>query len=529
VSEKRDFWKDITGETFEEWTRIPTFEEILDKQRKSLKSKYPLRILGSGQGGTLYISEEERESHLHILGTTGEGKSRLIEHLIRGDIEQGNGVCLLDPTDRAETAYNILRYCAKIGFEKVCLIDPHTVHSLNRISCLQPFHYEKSYRSATVANLMDTIRILFQTKDAAETPRIQRYLGALLNVLWQAEMTLHEAIYFTEYKHSTPRRKEILNHSDPLDRHRLILEEVFETYYRFNTEFASTVRRLEPFFDSTLDLMYGGDRGIDFNKMITEGWVILVNLYSGLGFEPIHTRLLGTTVINELIFALDRLKNRGWKGAYYLYIDECGRYANRNLADLLAYKRKTGLRVTVAHQYFKQFEDSVVLDAVKNMTKIKVMFNTPNYGDRLEMVKALGYGGDIPPLMASYANSDLPKQYAIIKSGKQAPVRVKIPDVSDIKLEKKVETAFIGKCLTHEWNFSPQEIKDQMKRRFYESPRTQTNNPQPPRPRTQADRKPDSPTRVPDKGSPGNKWKAVSQNLPVSPEHVDEDGGTEGS
>lgn len=403
---------------------------------------------------------------MHIIGTTGEGKSRLIEHLIRGDIEQGKGVCFLDPTDRAETAYSILRYCQSIGFTKVCLIDPHLIHSHNRVCTIQPFHYQKTYKAASVSNLMDTIRILFQTKDAAETPRIQRYLGSLLHCLWNAEMTLHEASYFTEYKRSTLRRKEILSASDPSDRHRLALEEAFETYYRFNTEFASTVRRLEPFFESTLDLMFGADSGVDFIKMITEGWVILVNLYSGLGFEPIHTRLLGTTVINELIFALDRLRTHGWKGVYYLYVDEAGRYANRNLADLLAYKRKSGLRVTVAHQYFKQFEDSVVLDAVKNLTKIKVMFNTPNPSDRLEMVKALGYGGDITPLMAQYANQDLPKQYAIIKKGKEPPQRVRINDVPDIKLTRKEQDEFIFKLTQQPFYKTPKEIHDQFNKRF---------------------------------------------------------------
>jgi hypothetical protein len=403
---------------------------------------------------------------MHIIGTTGEGKSKLIEHLIRGDIQQGKGVCFLDPTDRAETAYSILRYCQSIGFTKVCLIDPHLIHSHNRVCTIQPFHYQKTYKTASVSNLMDTVRLLFMTKDAAETPRIQRYLAALFHCLWNAELTLHEASYFTEYKHSTVRRKEILSASDPLDRHRLALEEAFETYYRFNSEFASTVRRLEPFFESTLDLMFGADDGVDFIKMITEGWVILVNLYSGLGFEPIHTRLLGTTVINEIIFALDRLRNRGWKGVYYLYVDEAGRYANRNLADLLAYKRKSGLRVTVAHQYFKQFEDISVLDAVKNLTKIKVMFNTPNPADRLEMVKALGYGGDIPPTLAQYANQDLPKQYAVIKMGKHPPQRVRIQDVPDIKLSRKEQDEFIFKLIQQPFYKTPTEIHEQFDKRF---------------------------------------------------------------
>lgn len=447
----------------------PTAEHIVARRYKQLKSNYPLRSLGVGADGELLISEEERESHTHIVGTTGEGKSRFIEHLIREDIRQGNGVCLLDPTDRAETAYNILRYCASIGFNKVCLIDPHTYHSHNRITAIQPFYSKKSYKNAVVANLMDTVRILFNTKDAADTPRIQRYLAAILHCLYNAEMTLHEAIYFTEYKHSAERRKEILGASDPSDRHRLALEEAFASYYRFNTEISSTVRRLEPFFDSTLDLMFGADKGVDFARMITEGWVILVNLYSGLGVEPIHTRLLGTTVINEIIFALDRLRNRGWRGVYYLYIDEAGRYANRNLADLLAYKRKSGLRVTIAHQYFGQFEDKQVLDAVKNLTKIKVMFNTPHPADRLEMVKLLGYGGDIPRLEAEYANKDLPKQYAVIKKGKEPPVRIRIPDVPDIKLDKKVETDFINQTLLNEWNYSPDQVREQMENRFYDA------------------------------------------------------------
>lgn len=432
-----------------------------------MSSQYPLREVGVGQKEVL-ISEEERVNHLHILGTTGEGKSKLIEHLIRGDILNGNGVCLLDPTDRGETCYNILRWCASQGFTKICLIDPHTIHSLNRISCLQPFHRKASYKSASIANIMDTIRILFQSKDASDTPRIQRYLTAMLGVLWEAEMTLHESLYFSDFYNPTygKRRDYILDQCDDLDRHKVTIEDVFRNYTRWQQYFSSTINRLEPFFDSTLDLMLGADTGVDFIKMITEGWVILVNLYSGLGIEPIHTRLLGTTVINELIFALDRLRNKGWRGVYYLYIDEAGRYANRNLADLLAYKRKSGLRVTVAHQYFKQFEDPQVLDAVKNLTKIKVMFNTPNHSDRLEMIKALGYGGDIPHELANYANQDLPAQTAIIKPPKQSPVRIKIADVPDVKMKQSVQDEFTLKLFTHEWNKSPREIRDQFEQRF---------------------------------------------------------------
>jgi hypothetical protein len=283
-------------------------------------------------------------------------------------------------------------------------------------------------------------------------------------------MTLRESIYFSDYDNASykARRMEILSYLNPLDRDRVTLEGVFKRPLKFETLFSSTVNRLEPFWDSTLASMFGADKGVDFIKMITEGWVIVVNLYSGLGFEPLHTRLLGTTVINEIIFALDRLRNRGWRGVYYLYIDEAGRYANRNLADLLAYKRKSGLRVTIAHQYFKQFEDPTVLEAVKNLCKIKVMFDTPNPSDRLEMIKMLGYGGDIPHLEATYANQNIPKQYAVIKKGKFTPERVRIEDVPDPKNKWNAESRkeFISKILTNEWNLTRREINEQIESRF---------------------------------------------------------------
>lgn len=416
----------------------------------------------------MWLREEEREDHMHILGTTGEGKSKLIEYLIRGDLERGHGVCFLDPTDRADTAYNILKWCCQQGFKKVCLIDPHTIHKFQTITAVQPFHYQNTFESAVVSNIDDTIKILFQTKDLSETPRIQRYLPALLRLLWKARLTLHEAVYFTQYKQFIAIRKAIISHSPPGDLSRLAVDEAFETFPRFNIEFASTVRRLDPFFDSTLDLMFGAVPGVDFQKMITEGWLVLVNLYPGLGFGPLHSRLLGTMVLNELIFSLDRLKNYGWRGTFYLYIDEAGRYANRNLADLLAYKRKSGLRVTVAHQYFKQFEDEYVLDAVKNLCKHKVMFNTPNPIDRKLMVQALGYGGEIPIELAQFANADLPKQSAVLKKGKVAPVRIRIPDVVTPEVESKAFREYIASLLTNAWNFTPLQVKNQMKRRLHE-------------------------------------------------------------
>src|SRR5258708_26265801 len=43
------------------------------------------------------IKKPDRRAHTYIIGKTGTGKSTLLETLIRQDIENGEGLALLDP------------------------------------------------------------------------------------------------------------------------------------------------------------------------------------------------------------------------------------------------------------------------------------------------------------------------------------------------------------------------------------------------------------------------------------------------
>src|SRR5207245_7517372 len=43
------------------------------------------------------IKKPDRRAHMYIIGKTGTGKSTLLETLIRQDIDNGEGLALLDP------------------------------------------------------------------------------------------------------------------------------------------------------------------------------------------------------------------------------------------------------------------------------------------------------------------------------------------------------------------------------------------------------------------------------------------------
>ncbi|MBT9165303.1 MAG: hypothetical protein DDT23_01318 [candidate division WS2 bacterium] len=65
---------------------------------------------------TYKIPLKDRRDHMHIVGTTGKGKSKLLEHMIFQDITSGRGVALIDP--HGNLADDLLSYLGASGYFK---------------------------------------------------------------------------------------------------------------------------------------------------------------------------------------------------------------------------------------------------------------------------------------------------------------------------------------------------------------------------------------------------------------------------
>jgi hypothetical protein len=473
MSEEYDFFKMMHGKTIEDVGReVPSADNTVRQAMKQLTSRYPLRLLGRSQQGDVYISEEERMANYYLLGAPGEGKSKMMEFNIRADIRMGNGLCLLDPSEKGDTCHNILAYCAKINHQKVVLIDPDTLVQHKKIACLKPLRNYKDDKGRviriddrSVEGVMEAVNTLFGVKDI-NTPRIRRYLRALLRRLAEHNLTLYETQEFSEW--FDIKKHPIIGN----DRDSRTLKSVFRSPFTFENYFLSSVGRLDVFWDEPLSLMLGADEGIDFVRMVADGWVILVNM-SPYRLSETQAELLGIMVVSQLVQAVDKLINtKNWQGVYYLYMDEAARFATKQIDTLLSFKRKSGLRLILAHHYFKQFKDEQVLNSITNNARIKLMFNTPDYDDRMRMVKALGYGGDIPPVVAAFANQNLPKQYAVLKKNKEDPVRIMIPDVKPVPITQKEVDAYTAQLLEQPWYKTKEQIQDQIDARFTKTKNT---------------------------------------------------------
>jgi hypothetical protein len=411
---------------------------------------------------------------MHIVGTTGVGKSRFLEHMMRMDIDRGIGFCFLDPSYRGNTMKRILDYCAQVGFDKILLIDPYDRYVYDKICPLNLFSFSK-HKGECVAHAYDIIKVLFDMKNEAQYAFIQHYLPPLLGVLWQAGLSIYESIYFTDYTNPFYRgiREQIFDRSEKrskqlgeaFDADGILIDGAFksQTTYR---EFGSTIRRLDPLNrHETIKLMFGSKEGIDFTEVIKSGWIVLVNLHRGRSVTGLHSKLLGTTVINEIIGAMLRMADHDWKGRYYLYIDEAGEYANDKVKDLLYYYRQSGLGVILAHQLAAQFPSPEIKTAVQGQTKTKVAFYQPSHLERMETVKMM-YGGDIPDREADQALRNLRKQHAVVMGNDRKARFIRIPDVKDAP---EAPESFIRGLYSSEWYVDPKEVSDELESRFKDS------------------------------------------------------------
>lgn len=443
-------------------------------------------MLGIGKK-KVYMTEEERDGNMHILGTSGHGKSKLLEHLIREDINRGFGLCLIDPSDFAATYKSVLEYCASINYKKVCIIDPSTLYDFGKVACIQPLDPKTPTKS--VQSVKDAINILFGSS-IDSTPRIQENLDALLRMLAGQSLTLHEATYFTDYEN--PNWKQLLDKGAGSDVQ--LIREKFKSYAYWKSEFTTTVTRLNILHEEPLSLMIGADLGIDFVKMIDEGWVILCNLYP-YHIKPQHSDFLGILIISQLNRAIEILNHRegfGEKGRrFYLYIDEAGRFATPQIENILSYNRKSGFNLIFAHHFLKQIKNAMVLDAIKNNTTIKLMFHMADDQNRFEMIRTLGFGGDITPQDAAHRYSNLPKRHFVIKKGKDYPAECVTPDVPKAYAPNLEE--YIRERLSEPWYLERYKIQEQIEQRINQPINdTETIHTPPPKKRTVPNRKTNS-------------------------------------
>lgn len=303
------------------------------------------------------IKDSDRAKHMYVIGKTGMGKSTMLENLAVQDIQNGEGVCFIDP--HGGSAELLLSYVPEERVNDVVYFAPFDYDYPIALNVMEDIGKDK--RPLVASGLIGAMKKVWVD---AWSPRMEYLLSnALLALLEYPNSTLLGVNRIFADKDF--RATIVANVTDPSVR-AFWLDEFAKYSDKFATEATAAIQnKIGQFASNPLIRNIVGQpvSSFDIRKMMDERKIFIINLSKGRIGEG-NANLLGSMLITKIYLAamsradttpdeLKRLPN------FYLYVDEFQSFANESFADILSEARKYHLSLTIAHQYIEQMSEEV--------------------------------------------------------------------------------------------------------------------------------------------------------------------------
>lgn len=326
------------------------------------------------------LTAANRQNHTHIIGSTGMGKSKLIELMIRQDIKNRNcGLCLIDP--HGSLYEEIVAYIAHkhpAMAKRVILFNP--AGETEQVLGFNPIPDQSDGLDYVLDMLISACLKAWGQDNTDRTPRITKWLENIFYTIIANDLTLVESPPLLSVGRDYGRYRQKLlaqvNNEVVLDDWQMFDR---STDTQKQTLIEGAANRLRKFLRSDIIRHIVGQktRSLKLETIIAKGEILLVNLAGSNKISPESTQLLGVMLVNE-IFRTAKLRNpmdRTLK-PFYLYIDEFGQFITRDIARALEECRKYKLFLLLAHQHLAQLsrEDPYLYSSVLTNCKNKVVF-----------------------------------------------------------------------------------------------------------------------------------------------------------
>jgi len=300
------------------------------------------------------IKKPDRRAHMYVIGKTGTGKSTLLETLIRQDIENGEGLALLDPHgDLIEKVLRAVPEKRKADLIYFNVPDRANALGFNPLERVAP-----DKRSLAAAGLLDAFKKIWSDSWG---PRLEHILrNAFLALLDQPEATLADVLRLLD---DSAFRREVSSRVYNTQVRDFWLRE-YENYpLRLRAEAIAPIQNKVGAFltDSLLNRILTQKRSdFDLRRVMDEGKILLVNLAKGkIGGDA--SALLGALLVTKIGLAgLSRADiPEESRRDFYLYLDEFQNFATLSLANMLSELRKYHAQMILSHQHQAQLDPQV--------------------------------------------------------------------------------------------------------------------------------------------------------------------------
>jgi hypothetical protein len=303
------------------------------------------------------IKAKDRTRHVYVIGKTGMGKSTMLENMAVQDIQNGEGICFIDP--HGKTADLLLEYVPKERERDVIYIAPFDIEHPISFNVLENVEADK--RHLVVSGLMSTFKKIWEDAWSARMEYIlTNTLLALLEAPGATLLGVNRMLSDKEY-----RREIVAQIQDPSVKNFWVKE--FANYTeRMAAEAVPAIQnKVGQFTANPLIRNMIGQPQSSFNirEAMDQRKIMIINLSKGrIGDE--NMKLLGGMLVTKIyLAAMSRadVPDRVMKMLpdFYLYVDEFQNFANASFADILSEARKYKLNLTIAHQYIEQMDEQV--------------------------------------------------------------------------------------------------------------------------------------------------------------------------
>ena len=304
------------------------------------------------------IKADDRTRHMYVIGKTGMGKSTMLENMAIQDIQNGEGLCFIDP--HGTTAEKLLKYVPKERLDDVVYFAPFDTKYPVGLNILE--HVDEDYRHLVASGLMDTFKKVFG-EDVFSGRMVYLLNNAILSLLeneGESMMGINRIYADKDY-----RKKIISNVKDPA-----LLAFWNEEFAKYEDKYvreasAAIQNKIGQFIMTPLIRNIIGQKhtSFDVRKLMDERKILICNFSIGqTGSENVN--LIGSLLITKIyLAAMSRanLKEEELKKApnFYFYVDEFQNFVNDSFAQILSQARKYNLGLVIAHQYTEQLTDNV--------------------------------------------------------------------------------------------------------------------------------------------------------------------------
>lgn len=335
------------------------------------------------------IAQRDRGTHMYVIGSTGSGKTKMLEFLISQDIKERHGFGVIDPHgDLIEDIRGFLAnsYEENELAERVVLIDPTDKKSTITFNPLEKVGDVSI--TDQVNELISSFRKIWSDSWGA---RMEDLMRNSMIALGEAGYTLIDLPIFL----SRRAFREIVMKKVT---HPITLE--YFTRFEAMTDRAQ-VTWVEPVMNKVNALLSderirqifsAPQSSFSIKDVIDSRKILLIKLDKGKLKDS--SDLLGSLLLSKIqmaAFSRGDVPQRK-RTPFYLYIDEFQNFASESFSIILSEARKYGLSIIMAHQTLAQIPDEL-RSLILGNTGLQVYFRLNREDASLLAKEAFNYSG----------------------------------------------------------------------------------------------------------------------------------------